>query len=181
MSGRFDHLQYELFRNNFVAWGPRSRSSGVAAACDTIWGGAPNAAVDGRDLCDAAGDVVGAGFEALLGGAGNDSLSGGAGADTIVGGGGRDTLAGGAGGVDSMAGQGGNDVYVIDDAADVVVEAAAGGTDLVRTTLAAYAPADDVENITATNAIAHVFTGNAANNALTGAGGRRHAGWRRWQ
>ena len=41
----------------------------------------------------------------------------------------------------------------------------------MRTTVAAYTLAAEVENITSTNAIAHLFTGNTANNALTGAGG----------
>ena len=44
---------------------------------------------------------------------------------------GNDVLNGGAG-ADNMAGGLGNDTYVVDNAADVVTEAASAGTDLVQ-------------------------------------------------
>ncbi len=97
----------------------------------------------------------------LTGGAGNDLLNGGAGADRLV------------GGV-------GNDTYVVDDAGDVVVEATGAGTDLVRTTLASYTMANNVENLTYTgagnftgigNGLANIINGGAGNDTLSGDGG----------
>ena len=97
----------------------------------------------------------------LTGGAGNDVLNGGAGADRLV------------GGV-------GNDTYTVDDAGDVVVEATGAGTDLVRTTLASYTLAANVENLTYTgvgnftaigNGLANIINGAAGNDTLGGDGG----------
>ena len=96
----------------------------------------------------------------LDGGAGNDVLVGGEGNDTIIGGTGNDTMTGGIG----------NDIYEVDSLADVVVENAAEGTDLVRAfvnnvnlaTLSA-----NVENLTLMGAVVS-GTGNALNNILTG-------------
>ena len=75
---------------------------------------------------------------------GNDQVSGGGGADTIDGGDGNDTIDGGSG-VDKMTGGVGNDYYYVDSSSDVVVEAAAGGTDTVEST-ATYTLAAEVEN-----------------------------------
>ena len=93
----------------------------------------------------------------LLGGAGNDSLTGGLGHDTLDGGSGTDTLAGGLG----------NDSYTVDSLADVLVEAANGGTDTVATDLA-YTLAAHFENLTLTGNAAVNGTGNSADNLLTG-------------
>lgn len=114
----------------------------------------------------------------INGNAGSNRLSGLAGNDTIHGGAGNDTIDGGIGG-DRMAGGVGNDIYVVDNAADVVIEVANQGTDIVRSsvhhTLAGY-----VENLTLTggaaikgtgNASANLITGNAGNNRLDGLAG----------
>jgi serralysin len=102
----------------------------------------------------------------LVGGSGKDTLSGGAGNDTLDGGAGADKLVGGIG----------DDTYVIDNAGDQVIEAAGGGTDLIRSSvtinLAAGAFAgQEIENVTLTGAAAINVTGNAIGNILTGNGG----------
>jgi Ca2+-binding RTX toxin-like protein len=97
----------------------------------------------------------------LTGGAGNDTLSGAAGNDTLVGGTGADTMAGGLG----------NDTYVVDDAGDVVTEAAGAGTDTVQTSVTSYALGLNLENLTFTGVGSFSGTGNALANLLTGGAG----------
>jgi Ca2+-binding RTX toxin-like protein len=102
----------------------------------------------------------------FVGNALNNWIVGNFGADTLSGGAGDDTLDGGAGG-DSLVGGVGNDTYVVDHRADRVLESGAG-TDVVLTTLAVYALPPFVEQLVATSAIAHKFTGNALANRITG-------------
>ncbi len=88
----------------------------------------------------------------ITGGAGNDILDGGAGADTLIGGLGDDT-------------------YFVDNAGDVIVENAGEGTDTVKTALASYTLAANVENLvfTGTGTTAtFAGTGNALDNMITG-------------
>ena len=92
----------------------------------------------------------------LKGGAGNDRLSGGAGADVLEGGAGADRLDGGLG----------NDTYVLNDK-DVVIEAAGGGIDAIRSSFS-YALGANLENLALTGARAINGTGNALNNSITG-------------
>ncbi|CAN5155177.1 hypothetical protein BH10PSE4_BH10PSE4_07270 [soil metagenome] len=103
----------------------------------------------------------------ITGGSGNDVLDGGRGADTLIGG-------------------AGNDTYIVDHVGDLVVEAANAGSDLVKTTLSAYALTDNVETLTYTgagsffgsgNALANVITGGVGNDTLDGGiGGDRLVG-----
>ena len=67
-------------------------------------------------------------------------------ANLLVGNAGGNVLDGG-GGVDELRGLGGDDTYVIDTAADVIVEFAGGGIDSVRTGLAVTL-SGQVENLT---------------------------------
>ena len=112
----------------------------------------------------------GTGADTLDGQDGNDTLSAGDGADSLAGGIGTDSLDGGTG-ADTMAGGTGSDTYVVDEAGDVIVENPGEGTDTVRTSLAAYTLAEVLEHLVYTGSDAFAGTGNAADNALTGAGG----------
>ncbi|RVU14753.1 DUF11 domain-containing protein [Methylobacterium oryzihabitans] len=87
-------------------------------------------------------------------------------------------LDGGAG-ADTLVGGLGNDTYVVDNAADVVVERAGGGTDRVLTNVS-YTLGDNVENLGmgtslglsgTGNALANLLVGNKGNNVLDGRGG----------
>ncbi|WP_141504990.1 calcium-binding protein, partial [Rhizobium sp. L9] len=59
---------------------------------------------------------------------------------------------------------------IVDNAADIVTEAADEGTDTVRTTLANYTLGSDVENLTyiGIGTVAFVGTGNDLDNVITG-------------
>ena len=103
----------------------------------------------------------------LSGGAGSDTLIGGAGADTLYGGANDDTLDGGTG-ADLLVGGSGNDTYTVDDAGDIVTEAANGGTDAVRTSLSSYTLTGNVETLTYTGKGAFTAYGNASDNVITG-------------
>ncbi|MEA3010142.1 MAG: hypothetical protein QOJ91_1834 [Sphingomonadales bacterium] len=110
----------------------------------------------GNDLVDLSG-VLASGTSAF-GDDGDDILVGSAQADMLDGGLGADAMSGGAG----------DDVYVVDNVADTVTEAPGGGSDTVRTALAAYLLAAEVEKLTATDAGPHYFTLNAGDNLVTG-------------
>ncbi len=107
----------------------------------------------------------------VIGNNGANNIVGTAFADTITANGGNDTVNGGAG-ADTMDGGAGNDTYVVDNVGDKIVEAAAGGTDLVQVAIAAaggtYTLGAEIENATLTNAVAFNLTGNTVANTLTG-------------
>ncbi|MBR1187294.1 peroxidase family protein [Bradyrhizobium sp. AUGA SZCCT0160] len=118
--------------------------------------------------------IGGSGNDLIFGGTGDNELSGGAGDDLLVGGSGtgdNDLLDGGLD-ADTMVGLGGNDVYIVDDIADVVVEAAASGTDRVETEMAELSIElmANVENLEYTGVDADPFvgTGNSLNNVISG-------------
>ena len=97
----------------------------------------------------------------LIGNSGNNTLSGGAGNDLLDGGAGLDTMSGGAG----------DDVYVVDNAGDVVTELAAQGTDQVNSHLAAYTLGANIENGRIMSSGVADMTGNTlANLIYAGAG-----------
>ena len=90
----------------------------------------------------------------------------------------NNTLDGRSGG-DTMIGLAGQDTYIVDTAADVVTEAANGGTDLINSSVTYTLPVN-VEKLTLTgtavtngvgNALSNFITGNAANNGLQGLDG----------
>lgn len=100
---------------------------------------------------------------------------GGAGANELIGNS-QDNHLNGGGGADRMVGGAGNDQYDVDDAGDVVVELANGGTDDVTTTVS-WTLSANVEigrlgegaslNLTG-NATANTLHGNASDNTLDG-------------
>ena len=90
----------------------------------------------------------------------------------ITGNNGANVIDGGAG-ADLMNGLGGNDIYFVDDAGDVVLEAVDGGYDTVFAT-ASHALASNIERLVACNTAAtdnFRFTGNALANEITGNAG----------
>jgi len=100
----------------------------------------------------------------LTGNSFNNTLIGNAGANILNGGGGNDTL----------QGLGGNDTYYV-DSADLVIEAAAGGSDVIYTSVSyalgagVHVEALSTANTGATTAIN--LTGNSFNNHLVGNAG----------
>ena len=171
---------------------------------DTLNGGSGNDRMvgglgDDTYVVDSSGDVVtelaGEGTDTVLTTLGSYTLAGNAEnltftnasahsgtgntlANVITGNAGNDTLNGG-GGADTLIGGLGNDSYVVDNAADVVTEAAGQGTDLV-TAAVNYAITANIENLTLSgtaaisgtgNGHANVLTGNSGANVLTGLGG----------
>ena len=86
----------------------------------------------------------------------NEKLAGTAGSDVIDGKGGADTMTGGAG----------DDTYIVDNAKDVIVEAAKGGIDTVRASVSEHTLASQVENLTLTGTTKQIGTGNELNNVM---------------
>ncbi|MDA8129849.1 MAG: hypothetical protein M0Z73_14285 [Betaproteobacteria bacterium] len=118
------------------------------------------------------------GADTLYGTSGADLLTGLGGDDTLYGKGGGDTLDGGTGN-DLLLGGTGDDVYVVDSAADVVLENLDEGSDSIQASVA-YTLADNVENLTLTgagtingmgNSLDNILVGNSANNVLSGEAG----------
>jgi Ca2+-binding RTX toxin-like protein len=104
----------------------------------------------------------------IFGGAGNDSVDGGDGRDYLIGGAGDDTLFGGVGVANQLQGGAGNDTYVVSAQGDSIVELAGEGIDRVRTALATYLLAANVENLTYTGSAAFTGLGNALDNVIVG-------------
>jgi len=102
-------------------------------------------------------ELIGAAAINATGNASANILTGNAAANQLNGGAGADTLRGGAG----------NDTYTVDNAGDVIIEAANAGTDVVQSA-GSYVLGTNVENLTLIGSSAINGTGNALANAITG-------------
>ncbi|MEN8640701.1 beta strand repeat-containing protein [Pseudomonas sichuanensis] len=132
-----------------------------------IWGGDANLGpvtitlADNLEEADASFSNSGVQIN-LVGNAVNNLLVGNDAANILDGGLGADTLRGNAG----------DDTYVVDNAADLVIEAVDEGNDTVQvkttTVGGTYTLTDNVENATLLNSVAFNLTGNALDNVLTG-------------
>jgi Ca2+-binding RTX toxin-like protein len=96
-------------------------------------------------------------------------ITGNSGGNLLQGMDGNDTLNGGADG-DGMLGGAGDDIYVVDNIADVMIEYAGEGTDLVKSSVT-YTLGANVENLTLTETGNINGTGNSLNNTIIGSGG----------
>ncbi|WP_426955242.1 family 16 glycosylhydrolase [Muricoccus radiodurans] len=139
-----------------------------------VWGGS-------YTLPENVENLVLFGKAAGRGNAAANALTGSDGNDTLDGLGGDDWLDGG-GGIDSMAGGAGNDTYYVDRTADVVSEAAGGGTDTIYTSVSyTLSGSQDVEVLRAAagagglslaaNALNNQLYGGAGSDTLRGGGG----------
>jgi len=149
----------------------------------TAFGAAPSLALgDGSDTVVVAGsfDLAShSGIEVLeLNSTIAASLSGDGASNQIIASSGAAILDGGAS-ADTLQGGGGNDLYRADASADVVLEAAGGGTDTIESG-ANYELPIEVETLVLTgssniygvgNSLANLIRGNSGNNILDGLGG----------
>src|SRR5262249_34097838 len=101
----------------------------------------------------------------LLAGAGDISATGNALANMLTGNEGNNTLDGGLG-ADRMIGGLGDDTYILDNAKDIVIEAAKAGTDIVQSSVN-YTLGTNIEDLLMVGAAA-VGIGNAVDNIISG-------------
>jgi Ca2+-binding RTX toxin-like protein len=135
--------------------------------------------LDGTNLNENDTIKTGAGSDALGGGAGDDQISSGGGDDVLIGDAGDDSLNGGTG-LDSMSGGIGNDLYVVDDAGDMVFELSGQGTDTVHSSVSFSLAGTSIEVLSLTGSanidgtgtnVADSIYGNSGDNALSGMDG----------
>jgi Ca2+-binding RTX toxin-like protein len=117
-----------------------------------------NLTLTGDSAIDGSGNEL---DNVLVGNGASNTLRGGAGADLLDGGAGADTLIGGVG----------DDTYVVDNAGDVVTEAANAGADTVQTSLGSYTLGANVENLTHIGPDDFNGTGNSGANLIIGGSG----------
>jgi Ca2+-binding RTX toxin-like protein len=138
---------------------------------ETATGGAADTVITSISytLANYVENLVAAGSAAVIltGNSLNNRITGNEVANSLYGGAGNDILNGGAG-ADRMLGGVGNDTYYVDNAKDLVIETATGGTaDRVVTSIS-YTLVNYVENLAGTGSGAISLTGNGLNNRITG-------------
>lgn len=126
------------------------------------------------------GYTLGANIENVILADGVSSISGGSTANYLVGNSGDNTIDGG-GGADTLVGGDGHDYYVVDNLADVVIEASGGssGTDSVLSNVSLHTLSSNIEYlILGTNGVAGIgnilantLVGNSKSNSLDGGDG----------
>ncbi|HUW49699.1 MAG TPA: hypothetical protein VMV75_01650, partial [Sulfuricella sp.] len=176
MAGAGDDVVFAGLGNDMVLGGDGNDALFGEGGNDVIFGGKGNDLISGdsgNDVLsgDAGDDQVygGSGNDALFGGAGNDELAGMDGYDRLDGGAGNDLLDGGAD-ADEMIGGAGDDIYVVDNAGDIVTENPDEGIDTVRSSIS-YVLGANLENLTLTGTENLSGTGNDADNVLIGNSG----------
>lgn len=144
---------------------------------DTIIGSAGDDYIEGRPGMDSIEGL--GGNDTIFGGANDDQIYGGDGNDLLDGGGRWDTLDGGLG-ADTMRGGADQDLYIVDDAGDVIIDSGGGGEvhSSVSYTLSAglgglWLRGEEDLNGTG-NEEGNGLRGNVGNNVLTGLGGDDH-------
>jgi Ca2+-binding RTX toxin-like protein len=143
------------------AWYARPLPAGLYSGRDNV-SIAPAAVIENATGGSAADTLSGNGVGNFLrGGGGNDVLDGRSGDDTLDGGSGADRSIGGAG----------NDVHHVRDGADVVVEAAGGGTDAAWSFLADLTLGANVEDGRIMASGASNMAGNGLNNVIAAGAG----------
>jgi RTX calcium-binding nonapeptide repeat (4 copies) len=139
---------------------------------DLLYGGDGNDTIEGGFFADQSfggdgDDLIYANTAASPTASGSgDTMYGDAGLDTITGSGGADYLDGGAG-ADSLVGGVNGDTYVVDNSADIIVEAAGEGYDVVVITNGTYTLAANLEQAVLQGGGTGA-TGNATVNYLYG-------------
>ena len=114
--------------------------------------------------------ITGNGADNVLEGqAGNDTLNGAGGTDLLDGGDGYDTLIGGSGS-DRLTGGLGDDIYEVDNALDIVAEAADAGFDTVQAKIN-YTLGANVEALQLLGTASISGTGNEDDNTIEGNAG----------
>jgi Ca2+-binding RTX toxin-like protein len=162
--------------NDILKGGSGNDTYIVNAAGDVV---TENAGAGTDSVQSAVSHTLGANVENLtLTGAGNATANGNTLNNILTGNSGNNVLNGGDG-FDTMDGGAGNDTYIVNSAADVVMEEMGAGTDTVQASTS-HTLTVNVENLTLTgaghssgngNSLDNILTGNAKNNSLNGGAG----------